>query len=312
MKKRLLTGLLALTMAVANVPFGGFDTNAVYAAETEESTSDAIAIKDLGLTNDNDSNELCVGDKVQIGADVVDANGNELEPEKCTAVSVDSMLEAGLPVPYFYSEYSDAEKAAEDKNKVTFKDAIPVEAFGKYVYAYLGIGLLDDAGNPTGDIALDLAQSKYPVTAWGDTDYQTFASYDDNKTVFVFTILNHDAKDGKFDAYVSKNVEIGGKNYTVTAVGDYALDNNAGSTGIISVTLPSTVKKIGKSAFQGTKNLKTISIQGNIISIGKNAFKGINKKAVFKIKASAKNYKRIVSLIKKSGVAKTVTYKRVK
>ncbi len=312
MKKRLLTGLLALTMVVAYVPFGGFDTNYVYAAETEESTSDAIAIKDLGLTNDNDSNELCVGDEVRIGANVVDANGKELESEKFMTIPVDIMSEEGFPGPFFYSEYSDAEKAAEDKNKVTFKDAIPAEAFGKYVYAYLGLVLLDDAGNMTDDAAIDLAQSKYPVTAWGDTDYQKFAPNDDNKTVFVFTILNHDAKDGKFDANVSKNVEIGGKNYTVTAVGENALDNSAGSTGLSSVTLPSTVKIIGKGAFQGAKNLKTISIQGNITSIGKNAFKGINKKAVFKIKASAKNYKRIVSLIKKSGVAKTVTYKRAK
>ena len=41
------------------------------------------------------------------------------------------------------------------------------------------------------------------------------------------------------------------------------------------------------------ENLKTISIQGNITSIGKNAFKGINKKAVFKIKASAAETVRI-------------------
>ena len=52
MKKRLLTGLLALMMVVTNVPFGGYDTNAVYAAETEV-TSDAIAFTDPSLVNDN-------------------------------------------------------------------------------------------------------------------------------------------------------------------------------------------------------------------------------------------------------------------
>ena len=310
MKKRLLTGLLALMMVVTNVPFGGCDTNAVYAAETEI-TSDAIAFQDPSLVNDNDFYELCVGDNAYTSTGAVDASGKELELEKWTFISDDSLSEAGYPIT-FYSEYSNAEKAVEDKNKVTFEDAIPVEAFGKYVYRWTAISLLDDAGNPTGKAALKLVRSKYQVTDWGDTDYQTFASNDDNKTVTVFTICNRDAKDGKFDAYVLKNVEIGGKNYTVTAIGSYALDNSAGSTAICSVTLPSTVKKIGKSAFQGAKNLKTISIQGNITSIGKNAFKGINKKAVFKIKASAENYKRIVSLIKRSGVAKTVTFKRVK
>lgn len=310
MKKRLLTGLLALTMVVTNVPFGGCDTNAVYAAETEI-TSDAIAFKDPSLVNNNDYYELCVGDNAYTNTGAVDASGKELELEKWTFISDDSLSEAGYPIT-FYSGYSDAEKAVEDKNKVTFEDAIPVEAFGKYVYRWTAISLLDDSGNPTGEAALKLVRSNYRVTDWGDTDYQTFSLNDDNKTVTVFTIWNRDAKDGKFDAYVLKNVEIGGKNYTVTAIGDYALVNNAGSTAICSVTLPSTVKKIGKSAFKGAKNLKTISIQGNITSIGKNAFKGINKKAVFKIKASAENYKRIVSLIKRSGVAKTVTFKRVK
>ena len=308
MKKRLLTGLLALTMVVTNVPFGGCDTNAVYAAETEV-TSDAIAFKDPSLVNDNYSYELCVGDNAYTSTGAVDASGKGLEFEKeWTFLSLEG---SGYPI-MFYSEYSNAEKAAADKNKVTFEDTIPVEAFGKYVYHLATISLFDDAGNSTGDAVLKLVRADYCVTDWGDTDYQTFSSNDDNKTVTVFTIWNRDAKDGKFDAYVLKNVEIGGKNYTVTAVGDYALDNSAGSTAICSVTLPSTVKKIGKSAFEGAKNLKTISIQGNITSIGKNAFKGINKKAVFKIKASAENYKRIVSLIKRSGVAKTVTFKRVK
>ena len=311
MKKRLLTGLLALTMVVTNVPFGGCDMNAVYAAETEV-TSDAIAFKDPSLGDMNGFYELCTGDGVSQYTDAVDASGKELDfGTEWAFISNDRLSEMGYPLA-FYSECSDAEKAIEDRKAKAFDGSIPVDAFGKYVYSWAGIEPLDDAGKPTGEYAIKLLRSKYTITDWGDTDYQTFASNDDNKTVTVFTICNRDAKDGKFDAYVLKNVEIGGKNYTVTAVDDYALDNSAGSTAICSVTLPSTVKKIGKSAFQGAKNLKTISIQGNITSIGKNAFKGINKKAVFKIKASAENYKRIVSLIKRSGVAKTVTFKRVK
>ena len=78
------------------------------------------------------------------------------------------------------------------------------------------------------------------------------------------------------------------------------------------MTIPSTVKKIGKEAFKGAKNLKTITIKGNVTSIGKDAFSGINSKATFKIKATKTNYNKIVSRIKKSGVAKTVKFQRIK
>ena len=64
--------------------------------------------------------------------------------------------------------------------------------------------------------------------------------------------------------------------------------------------------------FKNAKNLKNITIKGNVKYVGENAFQGINKKAVFKIKATKANYKKIVSRIKKSGAPKTVTYKRIK
>lgn len=61
-------------------------------------------------------------------------------------------------------------------------------------------------------------------------------------------------------------------------------------TGLTAVTLPSTINTIGKEAFKGAKNLKSITIKGNLKSVGNNAFSGINKKAVFKIKATEANY----------------------
>lgn len=313
MKRKLLTGLLALTLVVTDVPFLNCNTNIVHAEETvTEITNDKIAFQDEFLGDYDGFYELSTGGDVYAYTDAVNASGKKLDFEKNWKFIDDKALsEAGYPV-LFYSEYSDAKKASEDRNAVTFEGTIPTKAFGKYVYYWVGIDLLDDKGNPTNDMALKLLRSKYPVTDWGDTDYQTFSLNDDNRTVSVFTIYNHDAKNGKFDAAIQKNIEIGGKLYTVTAVGDNALDNTYGSTAICSITIPSTVKKIGKNAFKGAKNLKTITIQGNVTSVGKNAFKDINKKAVFKIKASATNYKKIVSKIKKSGVAKTVTFKRVK
>ena len=79
-----------------------------------------------------------------------------------------------------------------------------------------------------------------------------------------------------------------------------------------AVTIPATVKSIGKEAFVNAKDLKTITINGNVTKIGANAFKGINKKAVFKIKTASSNYKKIVSKIKKAGAPKSVTFKIVK
>lgn len=99
-----------------------------------------------------------------------------------------------------------------------------------------------------------------------------------------------------------------GKSYKVTSIGYWAYMG----TKLKSITIPSTVTTIGEEAFKDAKNLKTININGNIKSVGENAFQGINKKAVFKIKASAANYKKIVKRIKKAGAPKTATFKRVK
>ena len=78
MKKRLLTGLLALTMVVTNVPFGGCNTNAVYAAETEV-TSDAIAFKDPWLGDEDGFYELSTGGDVYQTTSAVDASDKMLD-----------------------------------------------------------------------------------------------------------------------------------------------------------------------------------------------------------------------------------------
>ncbi len=311
MKRNLIAVLLSLALAVTGVPFISGSVMTVHAEEVvTELTNDKIALKEPSLVNTwNEYWELTVGQYVAGTTYVVDGNGNTLEYEKEWVFCPDNELaDAGLQVQ-FYSECKKAEKALVDPNRGDLDpdEAIPVEAFGKYIYRWVGVSRLDESGNPTSDIALKLLRSKYTVTDWGDTDYQTFSLNDDGKSVTVFTIYN---AENSFGASFQKKVTIGGKKYKVTAIGDNALDNTYG-TGMTSVTIHSGIKYIGENAFNGAKKLKTITIQGNINKIGKNAFKGINKKAVFKIKASASNYKKIVNLIKKSGVAKTVTFKRI-
>ena len=132
--------------------------------------------------------------------------------------------------------------------------------------------------------------SKYHVTKWDDSKSYTVDRNNDGKSVTVFTIQNS-KKTGKKITFPS-SIKVNGKNYKITDIGNYALDNEKG-TGLTAVTLPSTINTIGKEAFKGAKNLKSITIKGNLKSVGNNAFSGINKKAVFKIKATEANYKKI-------------------
>ena len=106
--------------------------------------------------------------------------------------------------------------------------------------------------------------------------------------------------------HITQNTRIISSNFRIFSKN--ALQNNAK---LKTITLGSNVTAIGESAFSGASKLTNVTISGNIKSIGKDAFKGINKKAVFKIKASKKNYENIVKKIKKSGVPKTVKFKRI-
>lgn len=89
-------------------------------------------------------------------------------------------------------------------------------------------------------------------------------------------------------------VTIAGKTYKVTAIDSSAFKNN---TKIKQVTIGSKVVKIGRSAFYGCKNLKTVIINSSsITSIGKYAFKGIYAKAVFKCpSAKVATYKKLLT-----------------
>ena len=80
-----------------------------------------------------------------------------------------------------------------------------------------------------------------------------------------------------------------------------------------NVIIGECVSKIAKNAFKGSKKLKNITINSTIInSVGKNSFKGISKKATIYIKGTKSQYKNTVSIIKSSGIAETVRFKRKK
>lgn len=70
------------------------------------------------------------------------------------------------------------------------------------------------------------------------------------------------------EVYIPETVEIGGKTYTVTAVGDNAFKD----CDITYVSIPAGVSEIGANAFAGCTGLAKVTFFGEIGYIGANAF----------------------------------------
>lgn len=101
---------------------------------------------------------------------------------------------------------------------------------------------------------------------------------------------------------IPKTVEYGGATFKVTAIAEGALKK---ATKITQVTIGANVEKIGKSAFEGCKNLKTITIKSTKIkSVGEKSLKGIYSKAT--IKVPKKNYATYKKILKKGGLGSKV------
>ncbi|MDE6626906.1 MAG: leucine-rich repeat domain-containing protein [Lachnospiraceae bacterium] len=94
---------------------------------------------------------------------------------------------------------------------------------------------------------------------------------------------------------IPASVNIDGYTYKVTGIASNALANNKKLT---KVTVGKNITTIGKNAFNGDKNLKTITIKSSKLtskSIGKNAFKGTNKKLIIKVpKKKVKDYSKFM------------------
>ena len=94
---------------------------------------------------------------------------------------------------------------------------------------------------------------------------------------------------------IPDTVKVDGITYKVTSVAASALANNKKVT---KVTVCKNVTSIGKNAFYGDKNLKTITIKSSKLtskSVGKNAFKGTNKKLTIKVpKKTVSSYKKFL------------------
>lgn len=321
MKKRMIAWLLTTVVAISGITWTDISQTTVYAEETDnivrddglvlEMRSKNIAMVNPTLINPMEGEELSVGGDFYGSLSVVNGQGNPLiYGEAWDFVDEFALSEMGIRTR-FYSDYDSIEKAIDDSPQNTFQGTIPAAAFGKYIYHMIYVSQIDQNHQISDGCegVFKFVRSKYTVTDWGGTDYQTFSLNDDKKTVTVFSIF--DSKE-PFQASFQKYITVAGKRYKVTSIGSWALDGTYGSGGLTDLSLHSGITSIGENAFKNASKLKTIKIEGNVKKVGKAAFSGINKKAVFKIKASKKNYDKIVKLIKKSGVPKTVTFKRVK
>ncbi len=116
-------------------------------------------------------------------------------------------------------------------------------------------------------------------------------------------------KTSKSSFEVTDTIDAGGKSFKVTQIFDEAFLNNKKLT---KVEIGKYVKFIGSDAFNGDSKLKNITINTAITNIESGAFEGISKNAVFKIKASEKDYEATKAAIKKAGAPTTAKFKRIK
>ena len=136
------------------------------------------------------------------------------------------------------------------------------------------------------------------------TDKKSKAVYkvNGNKTV-EYNKANKKAK----KATVPSTITVNGVKYQVTSIAAKAFANNKKLT---KVVIPASVRSIGKQAFSGCKNLKSITIKTTYLtkkSVGAKAFKGIHSKAT--IKVPKKQKKAYQKFLKTKGIGKGVKIK---
>ena len=116
------------------------------------------------------------------------------------------------------------------------------------------------------------------------------------------------AKSSTKKVTIPDSIQINGFTYKLTAVNDKAFYKK---TKLTTVTIGKNVKKIGKSAFYGCKNLKTLNIKTTKLkssTVGKKAFSGTYKKIV--VNVPKKSYSAYKKFLFKAGIKETGKIKK--
>ena len=101
---------------------------------------------------------------------------------------------------------------------------------------------------------------------------------EEKKTVEVTSPSDKRIVDGGYKFYrdvvfIPEKVNYDGKEYTVTAIGERAFENNYE---LLSVVMPNTIRSIKEFAFNGCINLKSLTISSEVSEIGDYAFMGLS------------------------------------
>lgn len=160
----------------------------------------------------------------------------------------------------------------------------------------------------TPQITKTVSVNSQVITENGDKVKITGKIYKSGKISLNVTVID---KNGKSQKIKYKNATDNSTSLMLTSF----------KTNLTKVVIPSQIQiegqtfkitAIGEGAFSGNKKLKTIEIGSNITEIADGAFNGIRSDATFRLKMTKKQYKTMKSLLKKSGLPKTVKFKRVK
>lgn len=97
---------------------------------------------------------------------------------------------------------------------------------------------------------------------------------EEKKTVEVTDPSDKKVVDGGYKdvVFIPEKVSYGGKEYTVTAIGERAFEYNYE---LLSVAMPNTIRSIKEFAFNGCINLKSLTISSEVSEIGDYAFMGL-------------------------------------
>ncbi len=101
---------------------------------------------------------------------------------------------------------------------------------------------------------------------------------EEKKTVEVTDPSDKRIVDGGYKSYkdvvfIPEKVSYGGKEYTVTAIGERAFEYNYE---LLSIVMPNTIRSIKEFAFNGCINLKSLTISSEVSEIGDYAFMGLS------------------------------------
>ena len=85
----------------------------------------------------------------------------------------------------------------------------------------------------------------------------------------VATVTGYDSSNKPTDVVIPNTIEYGGKNYSVTTIGQWAFSS---CISLASIDIPNSVTTIGESAFASCESLASIDIPNSVKTIGERAF----------------------------------------